>query len=274
MEASTYTNPTLARRAATADRAATSADRYAAVEQYSLAKILGVWAAAAVPMGILAWLVAPWLSHRLGGRDPFIESLLICFTAGLIWQFVFTLIMVRRELGSLRPSRVIDALWLRAPRDPKTKRVGGKVWWWVLAFIALSAAINALPIDPVGPLPRDFPHAIDTDRVRDFFAGNWPYFGMLVVLTIFNTVLGEELLFRGLLLPRMRGVFGKRDWIANGVLFGIYHLHQPWSMPASVIDGALCQAYPTKRFQSAWMGIVVHSVPSVLIFGVVLAMVI
>jgi membrane protease YdiL (CAAX protease family) len=40
------------------------------------------------------------------------------------------------------------------------------------------------------------------------------------VLAVFNTVLGEELLFRGLLLPRMNGVFGERDWLANGVLFG------------------------------------------------------
>ena len=29
---------------------------------------------------------------------------------------------------------------------------------------------------------------------------------------VFNTVLGEELLFRGFLLPRMNGAFGRRDW--------------------------------------------------------------
>ena len=46
-------------------------DRYEAVRQYSLAQILGVWAAAAVPMAALAWIVAPWLRDQLGGRDPF-----------------------------------------------------------------------------------------------------------------------------------------------------------------------------------------------------------
>jgi hypothetical protein len=29
--------------------------------QYSLAQILGIWAAAAVPMGLLAWVVFPAL---------------------------------------------------------------------------------------------------------------------------------------------------------------------------------------------------------------------
>ena len=47
--------------------------------------IAGVWAAAALPMGLLAWIVAPWLRGQLGGRDPFIEALLICLTAGLLW---------------------------------------------------------------------------------------------------------------------------------------------------------------------------------------------
>jgi uncharacterized protein len=32
---------------------------------------------------------------------------------------------------------------------------------------------------------------------------------VVVVLDAFNTVLGEDLLFQGLLLPRMRRVFGK-----------------------------------------------------------------
>jgi hypothetical protein len=49
--------------------------RHAAVRQYSLAQILGVWAAAAVPMGVLAWIVAPWLRDQLGGDDPFAEAL-------------------------------------------------------------------------------------------------------------------------------------------------------------------------------------------------------
>lgn len=77
-----------------------SSDRYEAVRQYSFGKILAMWAAAAVPMGLLAWIVAPWLSDQLGGRDPFIEALLFCFNVGLLWQLVLVLILVRREQGS------------------------------------------------------------------------------------------------------------------------------------------------------------------------------
>jgi membrane protease YdiL (CAAX protease family) len=240
--------------------------------QYSLTQILAIWAAAALPMGLLAWIVAPWLRDQLGGRDPFIEALLICLTAGLLWELALVLILLRRELGGLAWSRVRDALWLRAPRDPKTRRVGGKVWLWALPFVVLSAAVNALPIDPVGVMPRDLPKLLDTDRAEHFFTGNWGWFGMLVAVALLAPVV-EELLFRGLLLPRMRGAFGKRDFVANGTLFTLYHVHQPWSMPATLIDGIVSQAYATRRYQSTWMGLITHTLPSFVIIGVVLSLV-
>jgi uncharacterized protein len=252
------------------EQAPDSVDRYAAVRQYSLAQILGVWAAAAVPMGVLAWIVAPWLRDQLGGDDPFAQALLICITAGLIWQFVLVLILTRRELGGLQWPRVREALWLRAPRDPRTGRVGGRVWWWVLPFVVLFAleAFLALP----GPSVRDFGDFLDSDRGEDFFRGAWGWFALVVVLAVFNTVLGEELLFRGLLLPRMKNAFGKWDWVANGLLSAVYHVHQPWSIPASLVD-IIALAYPSRRFQSAWMGIIVHSVQSLVVIIVVLTLV-
>jgi uncharacterized protein len=237
--------------------------RYADVRQYSLAQILGVWATAAVPMGILAWVVAPWLRDQLGGKERLAQALLILLTLGLVWQFVLVVILTWRELGTLRWSRVRNALWLRAPRDPRSGRVGGRVWWWLLPFILVFALEQALP-GITGPLQRDFSRFVGDDRGKAFFEGAWGWFAVVVVLSVFNTVLGEELLFRGLLLPRMRGVFGKYDWVANGLLFSIYHLHVPWVIPTSLVD-IVALAYPSRRFQSAWMGIIVHSTQSVFI---------
>jgi uncharacterized protein len=213
-----------------------------------------VWAAAAVPMGLLAWVVAPWLADRLGGDEPLTQALLIVLTVGLIWQFVLVLILLRRELGSLEWSRVRDALWLRPPRDPKTGRVGGRVWWWALLFVALVAVWSMVPAIP-GPSGRDFGDFLGSDRGAAFLSGAWGWFALLVAFVVFNTVLGEELLFRGLLLPRMRAVFARGDWVANGVLFTLYHLHVPWVMPATLVEGVFLEAYPARRFQSAWMGI-------------------
>jgi membrane protease YdiL (CAAX protease family) len=136
----------------------------------------------------------------------------------------------------------------------------------VLPFVVLSAAVNALPIDPIGPLPRDLPKALGTDRLDDYFSGNWLGYGRVVAVAFLSPV-AEELVFRGMLLPRSRVVFGRGDVVANGVLFTLYHVHQPWSMPATLIDDIVNQAYHTRRFQSTWMGLSTHTVPSFLLAG-------
>lgn len=251
---------------------APEADRYTPVRQYSGRQILALWASAAVPMSLLAWVVAPWLGDRLGGREPLGKALLICFNVGLIWIILLTLILVRREQGSLQWARMRDALWLRPPRDPKTGRVGGKVWWWLVPFTLLAAALEALPINPKGPVVRDFPHFISTHRAEVFFHGAWGWFALAVLVALLSP-LAEELFFRGLLLPRMRAVLGKRDWVANGFMFTAYHLHEPWVMPTTLLTALFTQAYPAKRFQSIWISIVTHTLPSLVMIGVILGLV-
>jgi uncharacterized protein len=139
-------------------------------------------------------------------------------------------------------------------------------------FLVLSAGINALPIDPTGPLPRDLRAAILTERIRDYFHGNCGAFTLLMGVTFGSSII-EELLFRGLLLPRLRRAFGRGDIVASSVLYTLYHVHQPWSIPACLIDGIINLAYPTRRFRSGWMGIIVHTAPSFLIAVVVLNLV-
>jgi membrane protease YdiL (CAAX protease family) len=248
--------------------------RYAAVRQYSLAQILAVWAAAAIPMAVLAWVVAPLLGVLLAGdeRISFAKALLLCLTVGLIWQFVLTLILTRREQGTLRWSRVRDALWLLSPRDPRSGRVGGRVWLWPIPFVLLFGLWEFFGFDITGPSNRDFAEFLDSASGQEFFSGAWGWFAVVVVQLIFNSVLGEDLLFRGLLLPRMRGVFGRGDFVANGVLFAFYHLHQPWSIPAALAD-IILTAYPTRRWQSVWMSIIVHSAQSVFVLIILLTFV-
>ncbi|MDQ3864562.1 MAG: CPBP family intramembrane metalloprotease, partial [Actinomycetota bacterium] len=169
--------------------------------QYSLAKILGVWAAAALPMAALAWVVAPLVAARLDGPAPLARALLASLTVGLIWQFVLVMLLVYREQGSLRWPVLKDALWLRAPRSSRTGRVGGQLWLVLIPATLLLATEEFIPtLPPVAG--HDFAVFVGSEVGREFFTGNWGCFALIAVLAVFNTVLGEELLFRGLLLPR------------------------------------------------------------------------
>ena len=243
-------------------------------EQYSLRKILGIWAAAALPMGALAWVVAPWLAGRLAGPVPLTRTLLVLLAVGMIWQFVLVLLLVYQERGSLRWAVLKDALWLRAPRSPTTGGVGGWLWLVLIPGVLLFGFGSELIPDAFTPPPgHDFAAFLGSEAGQAFFSGNWVFYALIAVMFVFNTVLGEELLFRGLLLQRMKGTFGRWDWVANGLLFAGYHLHMPWAMPATLLVDTFAMAYPSRRYRSALIGIIVHSSQSVVFLALLLFLV-
>lgn len=105
-------------------------------EQYSLGKILGIWALVGVPMAILSWIVFPALSP-----DPTVDRLaagtvrIVVLTIGLIWLFVLSLFIVRQEEGNLHWATVKHRLRLNALRDPKTGQTRRRLWLWAMAFV-------------------------------------------------------------------------------------------------------------------------------------------
>lgn len=239
------------------------------VTQYSRRGVFAVWAAAALPMGALSWIVAPAIADG-NGIESLLKPLLACLTIGLIWQFVLVMALVGYEQRSLRWSRLREALWLRSPRSPRSGRVGGRTWLLVIP-LALAAGFEEL-ISLPAPLDRNFGEFLSSDAGAAMFHGAWGLFALFITMSVFNTVLGEELLFRGLLLPRMRDAFGERHWLANGLLFAFYHLHVPWAIPGSLLDPFI-YSLPAKRHRSALLSIAVHSVQSVVIGGMVLMVV-
>ena len=254
------------------------------MDQYSLWQILGIWALAAIPMGLLGWVVFPAVSPDFN-LDPFGAGLtrIVLMTVGMIWQFVLSMIIVRKEEGDLRWATIKRRLRLNAPQDPKTGKTRRRLWLWVIPFL-LASVVYDLAITPsvdklsvsifpfFAPLPsNNFALIFQSQEILSRLVGAWWFLGLFVVMGVFNSILGEEFLFRGVLLPKMEGVFGRWSWLANGVLFGLYHVHQPWTILQNVISGPLALAFPSWRYRSTWMAVIIHSAQSV--FGFVLILV-
>jgi membrane protease YdiL (CAAX protease family) len=261
MSATTVSSVTTAPRTATAHRGV-------AIPQLGFGRILATWAAAALPMGALAWIVAPFLADHLSGPAPLGKALLITLTAGLVWQFFLVAGLVAAEQRTLRLGVVRRALWLQRPTSPRTGRRGGRLWLLTIPLILAFGMAHELPT-PAHPAARDLAKVLETPAGEALFHGGWGWYALVVAMGAFNTILGEELLFRGYLLPRMQGVFGRVDWLANGILFALYHLHVPWAMPSAAIDSFLL-AYPSRRYRSAWFGIIVHTSQTLVVSLIVL----
>jgi membrane protease YdiL (CAAX protease family) len=254
-------------------------------DQYTFWQIIGIWLAAGAPMWVLGWLVYPALSQDLTPVDAGLLRIKL-FTVGLIWQFVLSMLILFREEGNIRLETIRRRFWLNNPVSPRTGQKDNRLWWVILPLLLLNVAMELGFAPLLNDLwTRGFPFLAEPEgyspailfapELRALWVGAWNLLLLQSMLSIFNTFLGEEFLFRGVLLPRMKGVFGKWDWVANGVLFGVYHLHQPWGIPGSILHGLLL-AFTGKRYRSNWFPIILHSGQSiyflVLILGLVLGL--
>src|SRR5512144_3135531 len=109
-------------------------------DQYTLWQILGIWALVALPMALLIWVVLPAIIPYSPLHPGIMYWLLII--VGMVWQFVVSLVIIYRELGTLRWSAIRQRTWLQTPRDPKTDQPNLKLFWWLLPVLFFSALVN------------------------------------------------------------------------------------------------------------------------------------
>jgi hypothetical protein len=249
------------------------------IAQYSIWQILGIWASAAIPMGLLAWIIFPAFVSRVN-IEPAI-FLWILMIAGLIWQMAVSAILLYREHGTLRPSAVRRRTWRQQPRSPKTGQPKSALWLWLIPALVLYALL-ALVIGsviqrawtsllPFFTAPTGY-ELQELTKTPEKWVGAWYLIGLMLVHIVGNYLYGEEFLFRSILLPKMNGVFGKWDWLANAVLFGIYHVHKPWVIPSAILAGIIF-AYPSRRFRCTWFGLIIHGADGIFLMFIILSLV-
>jgi membrane protease YdiL (CAAX protease family) len=177
------------------------------------------------------------------------------------------LILLRAEGYRLSMDALRDRLRLRWPKGLKA---------WGLAVIVLLLGMSlSMAMGPVNAWlakmpgfapPEWWPPAsnptIQVSSAADFFpdvnlAGNFLFVALYFVITLGFNIFGEEIYYRGYLLPRMRAAFGRWDWVANGVLFTLKHVYQRWLYPG-LLAGSLCFAFAAGPLGSLPLAMVYH----------------
>ncbi len=248
--------------------------------QYSLKKILLIWALSAIPMGVLAFVITPRVV-AITNWSPLIVYWLAVIT-GLLWQFILSLIILKSDGHELNWQTVVTRMKYQRPINPNTSKSSYWLLLWTIPFIVLSASIQSgvinLPnVDRwmtqiIQHLPKyDLASLASTE-----YKGSWWILGLYIITIVFNYFLGEEFMYRGILLPKMNGIFGKWDWFFNGILFAFYHLHKPQIILSTAFYFGLLFALPSKIFQSSWMAVIIHGLEGVLgivvILGIILGL--
>jgi membrane protease YdiL (CAAX protease family) len=247
-------------------------------DQYSLKKILIIWFLSAMPMGVLAFVITPWVVEITNW--PAVIIYWIAVNIGLVWQFVLSLIILKRDGHALNWQTVVGRMKYQRPVHPKTGKPGYWLLLWTIPFIVLSALIQSGVISLpdadslVAPLIQHLPKYDLSGLSAAEYKGAWWMLGLFMSTSVFNYFLGEEFMYRGILLPKMKGVFGKWDWFFNGLLFGFYHLHKPQVILSTALYFGFVFAFPSRLFQSNWMAVIIHGLEGMLglivILGIIL----
>ena len=244
------------------------------IKQYSVGKILGLWALVTLPMFFFRFVLMPILVPIVSFSPLVLFWLLM--VVGMIWQFVLSVIILKRELGNLSWGKLKKRLWLNHPVKPKTSKVYKVAYVFTIPIILYAFFFESSGLFQfVGEgLNRLFPFMAPQEytKIQNLmtpeFVGAWYLLGIALVSCLFNYLLGEELFFRGVLLPQMKGAFGKWDWAVNGVLFAFYHLHKMTDIPM-ILVGSIFFGFLNVRYRSFWPSVIIHGVEAIpLLFAV------
>jgi membrane protease YdiL (CAAX protease family) len=201
-----------------------------------------------------------------GGTTPTWLRLLV-FVLGSGAELVAGLFLLRGEGYRLSMDALRDRLRLRWPKGWKAWAVAGIV---LILGLSLNMAIEPLN-NRLASVPGFTPPAwwgaasnptVQVNGAADFFpdinlAGNYLFILLYFVIGLVFNIFGEELYYRGYLLPRMRGAFGRWDWVANGTLFTLKHVYQRWLYPG-ILVGGLCYAFAAGPLGSLPLAMAYH----------------
>ncbi len=231
-------------------------------------KPLGFWQSCLYFAGsaLLFRLSVYGLMPRLlqGGMPPF-PAFIVSFGLPLLLLLVATFALVAKEGNS-------QSWRLRLRLAPLTGRqvlaCGGLfVLGFLLTGLLLPTAkylANIPFLSPPGFLPDILnPNkAVPGQGLTQFMGvplkgAYWMVVAYFFFLTFLN-ILGEELWFRGYLLPRQELAWGRKTWLYHGLFWCLFHVPiYPWTI-LYLLPTTLSVSFAAQRFRSTWAGFIVH----------------
>lgn len=142
-----------------------------------------------------------------------------------------------------------ERLWLRAPTREDWRY--GVLGLGILAVTsgAAFAACRALGLNSHPPFARGLE---PLTMARSWMVALW-----LVYWPI--NVLGENLVWRGVMLPRMEQLLGQRAWILSAALWGGFHLAFGIGNLIVLLPTLILVPYVAQRRRNTWLAVLLHA---------------
>ena len=212
-------------------------------------------AATAMVFGIfslLLWLtvaaVIPWM-RDVFGIAPIIGWYVSGMVLVLLPILIFGSVMAWRELPLRRLSE-----WRKRLRLVRMNR--GDAVWTIIVLLLISIASAAILALARYLDPRFQPSPWFLAQSPGWHA--W-VFAAWIPLFVTN-ILGEELCWRGYVLPRQESAMGRAAWLGNGIPWCLFHWSFGWPILVMLLPITLLLPWIVQRRRNTWVGIIIHGV--------------
>ncbi len=161
--------------------------------------------------------------------------------------------------------------WMAFKDRFRLHRLSPRDWVWALAlvifsfvsYLSLRSIVSTLLSNGLFVLPASVPRIIDPrsgvsieELAGGALKGNWLLVTISFVVLFFN-IFGEELWWRGYLLPRQEVTQGRGAWIVHGLLWTFFHAFKYWELIA-ILPVSLALSFVVQYRKSTWIGIIAH----------------
>jgi membrane protease YdiL (CAAX protease family) len=192
--------------------------------------------AAVIPWLRDAYAIPPIFGWYLGGTVVVLVPILI-YGSMMAW----------RELRTHTLSE-----WRQRMRLVPIDR--GDVIWTIVGLLAIviaSAAILLVAryLDPTFDPSPTF--------LAERPGWNARVFAAWIPLFVTN-ILGEELCWRGYVLPRQEAAWGRAAWLGNGIPWCLFHWSFGWPILVTLLPITLLLPWIVQRRRNTWVGIMIH----------------
>nr|WP_129733405.1 CPBP family intramembrane glutamic endopeptidase [Parabacteroides goldsteinii] len=201
---------------------------------------------------LLMWLqthyTIPYLSGKTGQ-----EPILLWFIVGALGIF-FPLILLAIAILKSEIYKLTYRTWYKRMRFI---RMTGPDWLWSIFGILVTVigmlivmGIIALFVDKLDYTPAFM-------EFEPLGPGRYWLLAVWFVFWIFN-IMGEEILWRGVIQPRQELVSGQYTWIVQGTGWSLFHLAFGWQLWVMLLPLMFIQPYIVQKTRNSWTGVIIH----------------
>lgn len=218
------------------------------MKKLGLAGSFAIYIPAALLMYCLTKYLIPFLSNRTGQ-----ETILFWFIVGGLGIFtplIVTGLLILRKEGF----KISGKTWVERLRFRKITKSD---LLWSLGGLIMVGILSGLIMKGLALLIGQFDHSPAFMSFEPLSKGRYWLLLVWFPYWILN-IMGEEFLWRGVMLPRQELAFGKYTWLIHGLGWGIFHIAFGWQLLLTLLPLIFIQSYIVQHTKNSWTGVLMH----------------